>query len=333
MGSVQDPQDPQDFGELQPLHDCLSVAADITQGHEALSDFTSSGPTTASAGATTLDDLMAQLNAASNGPEAEVKSSLAPLPQNVTLMPPYTEKNALENYDNLMDICSIASLYTSIYNANARNMRGHPEPYDISIPREAAQAFADMASSSFQVMSGPLAGFFNYASGSVATFDKKMSKTEVHLEFLGELFKGFNLTTPAMLQLDGVLKNFMASLKTITVETSSTNNTVDQTLRVNQVLRLNISGDEKNPIFVFQPRTRIVYMRINASTWHWATNKANHTSNTFHMVYTVADFDLNVNKWNASKDKFDKVFQTVSGKSMADFAKMVNPSPINPEQK
>ncbi|KAF5667167.1 hypothetical protein FHETE_5870 [Fusarium heterosporum] len=324
----------EDFGDLQPLHDYLAVAADITKGHEALAEFTSSGPaTTAATGDASLADIMAQLNAAASGPTAEVESGSAPLPQNVTVMSPYTEKRALDSYDSLMDASSIASLYTAIFNASARTKRGHPQPYDITIPTEAAQAFADMASASFNVMSGPLAGFFNYAGGSVATFDKQMSKTDVHLEFLGELFKGFSLTEPALLQLDGILTNFISSLKTVTVETGSTNNTVDQTLRVNQVLRTNISGDPKNPLWIFQPRTRIVYMKINASTWHWATNKAEHTSSKFHMVYTVADFDLNVNKWIASKDKFDKVFSTVTGKSMSEFAKLTIPAPIDPDQK
>ncbi|KAH7153632.1 hypothetical protein EDB81DRAFT_758575 [Dactylonectria macrodidyma] len=329
MGSV--PPVP-DLGELQPLAEVLSAASDVTQEHGTFSKFLSSGPVTASAGDGTLADLVAQLNAASGGPSEEVKAGLAPMPQNVTILPPYTEANAIENYNHLTDISSIVSLYTAIWNADARSKRGHPEPYNITIASEAAQSFADMASSAYNVMSGPLAGFFNYANGSVATFSKEMSKTEVHLEFLGELFKGFSLTRPALLQLDGILTNFISSLKTVTVETGSTKNTVDQTLRINQVMRLNISGDDANPIWVFQPRTRIVYMHIDGSTYRWATNKAEHTSSTFNMVYTVADFDLNVNKWLASKGKLDKVFRTVSGKSITEFGKMINPNPVNPQQ-
>ncbi|KAM6522888.1 hypothetical protein FALCPG4_012503 [Fusarium falciforme] len=326
MGSTQD------LGELQPLVDVLSAASDITQGHEALAEFVSSGPTTAAAGDTTLADIVAQLNAAAGGPDQEVKDGKTPMPQNVTILPPYTEANAIQNYNYLVDISSIVSLYTAIWNANARSKRGHPEPYNITIASEAAQSFADMANSAYNVMSGPLAGFFNFANGSVTTFKKEMSKTEVHLEFLAELFKGFSLTKPAILQLDGILTNFISSLKTVNVETGSTNNTVDQTLRINQVMRLNISGDEANPIWVFQPRTRIVYMHIDASTWRWATNKAEHTSQSFNMNYTVADFDLNVNKWLASQDKLNKVFETVSGKSISEYGKLINPDPVNPEK-
>lgn len=318
-----------DIDEFRPLIKALSAASDITQGHDALDDFMSSGPVVNSTPDGSIAGLAAALRAAAEGPDAEVKGGSTPMPRNVGIMP-YTEGKAVENYAHLVDISSIVSLYTAIWSADARGKRGHPQPYDITIASEAAQSFADMASSAYNVMGGPLAGLFNYANGATTTFTKKMSKTEVHLEFLGELFKGFSLTKPALMQLDGILTNFVSSLKTVNVETGSTKNNVDQTLRVNQVMRLNIAGDEANPIWVFQPRTRIVYMHIDASTWHWATNKAEHTSNTFNMTYTVADFDLNVNKWLASKEKFDTIFKTIVGKSMSEYGKMINPSPINP---
>ena len=252
------------------------------------------------------------------------------MPQNVSIMPPYDEPSAGQNYLHLVEMSSIVSLYTAIWNANARTKRGHPEPYNITVADEAAQAFADMANSAYNVMVGPLAGFFNFASGTQTTFSKKMTKTDVHLEFLGELFKGFSLTKPALLQLDGILTNFIKSLGTISVETGRTSNTVDQTIRINQVVRLNISGDESNPIWVFQPRTRIVYMHIDASTWRWATKKADHSENTFNMRYVIVDCDLNVNKYLASKPKLETVFNKIAGKSLEEYGKMINPSPINP---
>ncbi|KAK5624868.1 hypothetical protein RRF57_000584 [Xylaria bambusicola] len=250
------------------------------------------------------------------------------MPQNVGILPPYDEASTGQNYLYLVEMSSIVSLYTAIWNANARNNRGHPQPYNISNAQEAALAFADMADSAYNVMVGPLAGLFNFSSGVQTTFSKEMSKTSIHLEFLAELFKGFSLTKPALMQLDGILTNFVSSLGTINIETGRTNQTVDQTLRINQVMRLNISGDEQNPVWVYQPRTRIVYMHIDDSTWHWATNKAEHTSNTFNMRYVIVDCDLNVNKYLASKNNLDNVFKTVSGKSMEEYGQMINPSPV-----
>ncbi|KAI0436578.1 hypothetical protein F4803DRAFT_541769 [Xylaria telfairii] len=317
---------PVDHGELQGLVDVLDIALDVTKSSEAIAHF-ASGPIKAAA-EPSLADIVAALNAATGGTGSEVQAGNPPMPQNVGILPPYDEGSAGQNYLYLVEMSSIVSLYTAIWNANARNNRGHPEPYNITNAQEAAQAFADMADSAYNVMVGPLAGLFNFSSGVQTVFSKEMSKTSVHLEFLSELFKPFNLSGPALTQLDGILTTFISSLGTIDVETGLTNNTVDQTLRINQVMRLNISGDDENPVWVYQPRTRIVYMHIDDSTWHWATNKADHKSSTFHMRYVVVDCDLNVTKYLASKKDLDNVFKTVSGKSMEEYGQMINPNPV-----
>ena len=323
------PADLKDLGDLQALADTLSLAGDLTKTKDDLGlvDLISNGPTTAAADPT-LADIMASLSAATGGPSTEVEQGKIPMPQNVGIVPPYNDTNVGLNYNYLVEMSSITSLYMAIMNATLRQKRGHPDAYDITVPTEAAQGFADMANSAYQVMVGPLAGFYNFGSGTVTTYSQEMEKTTVHLEFLKEIFKGFSLTKGALMQLDGVLSSFIDSLGTVTVETNSAVNTVDQTIRINQVVRTNISGDESNPIWVFQPRTRIVYMHVDAGTWHWATNKADHTSSKFNMRYVVVDCDLNVNKYLASKDKLDAVFTQVSGKSMAEFGKMTNPVPV-----
>jgi hypothetical protein len=333
MASIENLASLQELHEqYAPIGKLLAIASDITKSKHALTELISDGPITTEA-EPNFADLVAALNDATKGPSAEVDKGRVPMPQNVTIMPPYDEPSAEQNYRHLVEISSIVSLYTAIWNANTRTKRGHPEPYNITVAAEAAQAFADMADSAYNIMVGPLAGFFNFAAGTQTTFSKRMTKTDIHLEFLAELFDGFSLTRPAILQLDGILTNFVKSLGTISLETGSTGNTVDQTIRINQVVRTNISGDEANPTWVWQPRTRIVYMHIDASTWRWATKKAGHTENTFNMRYVIVDCDLNVNKYLSQKEKLEKVFKMVSGKSMAEYGRMINPPPINPNQK
>jgi hypothetical protein len=98
------------------------------------------------------------------------------------------------------------------------------------------------------------------------------------------------------------------------------------------VIRINVAGDDARSYWVFQPRTRIVYMHVDASSWRWATNKANHNKSTFTMRYVVVDCDLNVNKYLASKDKLNTVFQQISSRTMSEFGKMINPSPVDPNK-
>jgi hypothetical protein len=327
--------------ELATLVDLLSRATDITQSAAVAAELKSDGPTTAGAGGGgDISDIYNSLVAAVKGPSAEVESGSAPMPQNVVIGPedkPMTdaeEKRALiaqarQDMRHLQDINSIADLFIALSNASKRAARGHPQRYRITDPKEAAQEFADMANSAYNVMIGPLAGMFSFTSGTSTRYQRSMSKSELHLSFLSELFSGFNLTDVAMNQLDGILKNFIKSLGTVSVETEDTNNTVDQTIRVHQTIAVNISGSKENPIWDYQPRSRIVYMKIDAKAWRWATNKANHESNTFDMHYVVVDCDLNVRKWLASKPALEKVFMTISQKSLAEYSAMRNPPAID----
>jgi hypothetical protein len=179
-------------------------------------------------------------------------------------------------------------------------------------------------------MIGPLAELFNVTSGVRKKFPQIMPKTDVHVEFLLEIFKGFDLTWASPVQHDAILSQFTRSLSTINIETENMNNTVDQTIRINQVIGTNITGDESEPVWIYQPRTRIIYMQTDANTWRWATRKAEQSQNTFNMRYVVVDCDLKVNKYLASKGKLNNAFYHVTGKSLSEFGKMINPAPIDP---
>lgn len=340
------------FGDFQQLADLMARASDPCHTALVAQELAASdGPVTAAAGGNSggggpgsLSELWDQMSTAAEGPAAEVKKGRVPMPQDVAIMPeksgdnPLTDeahaRKALEDFGHLRDITSIADLYIAMSNVAKRTKRGHPEEYRITDAAEAAQAFADMADSAYNVMLGPpLAGMYSFVSGTQTTFSRRMSKTELHLGFLAEIFKGFSLTDVATKQLDGILTNFIKSMGDVSVSTEKTNNTVDQTIRIHQTLAMNITGSAEHPIWVYQPRTRIVYMHVDGSTWKWATNKANHEESTFNMRYVVVDTDLNVNRWLAAKPQLDAIFKQVTGTTFKQYGKIKFPAPIDPAAK
>ncbi|KAK1963108.1 hypothetical protein LY78DRAFT_683517 [Colletotrichum sublineola] len=335
----------QDFGDLQPLAELMARASDPVQTATVAQELAASdGPITAAAGSSPIDELRDQLTDAAQGPANQVDNGRAPMPQDVPVMPPKSPDNpmtdeahvrkALEDFGHLRDITSIADLFIAMSNITKRTKRGHPEPYLITDAAEAAQAMADMADSAYNVMlSPPLTGLYSFGSGTQTTFSRRMSKTELHLGFLAEIFKGFSLTDAAKKQLDGILTNFIKSLQNISVSSEKTSNTVDETIRIHQTIATNITGSSEHPIWVYQPRTRIVYMHIDGSTWKWATNKANHESSTFNMRYVVVDFDLNVNRWLAAKTQLEAIFKKTAGLSFNDYGKIKFPSPVDADAK
>jgi hypothetical protein len=95
--------------QFQGLVGLLSVAADVTQDASSLQKLLSTGLVTAAADPT-LADILAALTAAAEGPSAEVEKGKTPMPQNVTIMPPYDEASAGQNYLYLIDMSSIFAL-------------------------------------------------------------------------------------------------------------------------------------------------------------------------------------------------------------------------------
>ncbi|KAL8387057.1 hypothetical protein RB595_010189 [Gaeumannomyces hyphopodioides] len=291
-----------------------------------------------------IAELFGQLSVAMQGPTESVGKGKAPTPQDVAVLP---EKKAgtdpashgakvakaLEDLQNLKDITSIADLFIAMAKISKRTKRGHPEPYSITVPKEAAQEFADMADCAYNVMMGPpLSGMYSFSGLFATQFSRSMSKTELHLGFLAELFKGFSLTDVAKKQLDGILENFVKSLGDIKVETESTNHTVDQTIRIHQTVATEITGstDPKHQIWIYQPRTRLIYMHVDASTWRWATNKASHEGNTFNVNYAVVDCDLNVNKWITAKPALEAIFKKIMGATFKQYSELRFPDPVDP---
>lgn len=310
--------------EQNPLLVALSEALTIEPSGKStfsLDDALDGGLSLNAAGRDRMDDLIDAMNDAAKGPDEQVKNGRAPDPPNVAVLPADADARTQAVFQHLQDLSSIISLYTKITKIALRTQRGHPDEYNITVASEATQEFADTANCCYSAMTNQLAGIFNFQSGVVQTFSKSMSKTEIHLEFLGELFKGFSFDNFTLKTLDGVLTKFVASIGTLSFSTESASQTVDFAIIVNQIFKTNVSGDDDNPIWINVPRKRIIHMHLEAGSYKWATNKASHESSTFNMTYMVTDCDLNVDKYLLVKPKLDNIFSKVMGKNMAEFAK------------
>ncbi|KAK4245789.1 hypothetical protein C7999DRAFT_33862 [Corynascus novoguineensis] len=336
-----------DIGHFHPVASLMSRATDPLHTAPVARGAAGSSVRAAAAssgGSFVKDDPFAEIRkrmtAAAEGTEGETKKKLAPMPPDVAVVTEKEEDNpatdedykrkAIQDIQHLRDAASIADLYIAMSNLEKRKARGHPDEYRITDPAEAAQAFADMADSAYRVMAGPpLVGLYSFSSGTVRTFSRRMSKTELHLGFLGEIFQGFSLTKAATKQLDGILTNFIKSLGDISVSSEKTNNSVDQTIRIHQTIAMNITGDDDHQVWVYQPRTRIIYMHVDGSTWKWATKKASHEESTFNMRYVVVDCDLNVNKWLAAKAELEAIFKEVTSTTFKDYGKMRFSAPVD----
>ncbi|MCJ1452013.1 hypothetical protein MMC28_002353 [Mycoblastus sanguinarius] len=239
-----------------------------------------------------METLMKMLSAASEGPAAEIQTGNPPVPPNVGITPVGDDPGILTSYCYLVELSALSALYTGIWELNTLKKRGREQPYNISIASEASQAFADLADAGFQTMIGSLAGSYNLSSAVSNSYTKQMRKTSLHFDFLDDLFKSFNLVSTAFTQLDGILSTF--------------------TIRINQVVRTNITGGDANPV------------------WLTAVSKSFTDEGFEFKVHTVVvDRELNVEKFVAKKDKLDQIFSYVTDQNLQAFGEKTCPPPFN----
>lgn len=272
-----------------------------------------------------MTNTLAALSASSKGPKEEIAAGKVPLPQTISLQPP-TSPEATQSYAHLDAAASVASLQTVIFNEDFRVGRGQTKHYDISVAgEEASLAFADMAAAGLRVMEGPLSGFYTRVKSAEHVFSQSMRRREVHGAFLEEVFRDYRLGESALRRLDGVLTAFVAAVRGVEFGVGKGGGTVDYSFRINHVVREGGPGADGTEMkHVFRPRTRIVCLKIDPNTYKWATDKGTDEVGTFQMSYATHDFDLDVGRFLASKERFDIVFQGLLGEDTTSYAKMTN---------
>lgn len=284
-------------------------------------------PASPAAGSKDMATLIGMLNDATGGPTAAKKAGRAPAPTQVAVIQPGDDPANSTNYSYLVQMGSMIQLYTSIYDLNMQKQRGAKQPNGITDPAEAAQAFADQANAAYQAIKGPLAGLYEITSENEVDTHKNMHKTEIHFEFLQELFQGFSLRKDALDQLDGVLTKFVSSIGDLNITSSSEDNSINQALIVPQVARINVSGDDSNPSWIHEAKTRLIYMKVDSHSWSWATtskhSSASDSGFDFKMHNIVVDATLNVEMFLESKDKLDQIMIYLTGKNLEQYGKQL----------
>ena len=231
----------------------------------------------------------------------------------ITVLPNFTDKDIQTNYTLLQNANSMVQLYT-----NMMIVKDKPDGYDITT--EAAKAFNAQASYAYNAMMRQMPGFWNFGMGSVKKYSNNLNQSEIHEKFLGELFDGYGFDAPTKKQLDAILTNFVAGVKTLKPGNDRPS-TQDFCLRLNLCPAINITGDPNNVINVYQPTTWVIYLKFNADAYSQATGKNSSVDKIkFAYDYTVAKCELNTQLFQANKPRFDQIFQLVAGKSLDQFS-------------
>lgn len=216
-----------------------------------------------------------------------------------------------------MDATSMCQLYANL-------MQVQQKPGGFNITSEAGTAYNFQAKMAFDAMMGPMAGYYVFRSGAAQTYNDTIPSDQVHEHLLGKLFDGFGFDAATKKKLDDPLTNFVAGLRNIHSDNNPTN-TFDFMLRLNLVPRINITGDDTDKIYVYQPSTYLIYLKIDASTFRQSTGKNSGVDKVnFKFSMSVTKCELNVRKFEQSRAKFDQMFQLVTNQNLKAYSELLN---------
>lgn len=185
-------------------------------------------------------------------------------------------------------------------------------------------------------MIGPLAKFYLFSEGALQTFKQTFDCAQFHLGFLGEVFKGFDLSEGTVKALDTVLTNFASNVGKYTFNQISEGKTINRVLKINTVPAVNMSGDDNDPEYMYPAVTTLIYVKITAKAWKTAMSKWQGGGGVeqidFEIHWTATKCTLNTEWYNAMKHKFDQVREFVTGKNLEAFGAMLDNPIAEPKQ-
>jgi len=262
-----------------------------------------------------FDKLAALMMGDTKDPGDQAASGQVPKPPPIAVLPGYTNKDVQDNYSTLMDASSMCQLYANL-------MQVQQKPDGFNITSDAAEAYNFQAKMAFDAMMGPLAGFYIFGMGSKQTYNDTIPKDQVHANLLGKVFNGFGFDKATTDALDVQLTNFVAGLGKIAPGNA---NSYDFMLRLNLVPRKNVTGDETDPIYVYQPSTFLIYMTVDGESFRASTGKHSHEDRVnFKFSLTVTKCELNTRKFEQNREKFDQMFQLVTNSNLRAYSDLLN---------
>ena len=209
----------------------------------------------------------------------------------------------------------------------------HPEPYDISIPEQAAALTKATAKWRNYVITGgvvkAMAGYLPVGQIASQSFSQTVTSADLHLEFLTELFGSFAFPENAMKQLDGILTKVVSKLGELQLAVSSAADTLDHFLTYYYFSTVPGTGDGTDIPAMYVPKVRTFYLNVAESSWKVSIGKSSITSFSFGMNYFDMDTHMSPDLVARDMPNINSTIQTLTGKTADEVNTLMNMQAIN----
>jgi len=250
---------------------------------------------------------------------ATVSPNIAqPTPEMLQLTTLLTQIQTLDSY------ISILTAYC-IYNA-------HPTPYDVTDSAQATEFACQVAKWRTYVITGgvvkAIAAYLSIGTVSSSHFSKSVTSATLHAEFLTAIFGGFGLATAALSELDSILTSVTNNLKTLSLEFSTTNQTLDHVVTYYYFETVQGTGTGSIPA-LFKVSLRLLNLKVAQSSWTASIGKSSAQNIQFSM--DIFDTSLSMNSGAVANDQsnIDSTIQTLTGKTKNEVNNLMNMKAIH----
>lgn len=240
----------------------------------------------------------------------------APGGTSVITVPSSPQSYDLELVRNVQILDSYIALLTAfvIYNK-------HPEPYNLSDQAQAAQFVIDTANAkNFVVTGGTVKDIVMYLPNMGATSQNKTLTTtsaKIHVDLLAALFGSMNFPAEVLSQLDGVLTEVTATLKSLSLSFQTQTETLNHTVAFYYLSPVKGSNPPINEV-----KVRLLYMEIDQSSWKASLGKSSVERFSFDFKLTTTTATMSNGLVSANAAKIQSEMQKLCAKDASEISKL-----------
>ena len=204
----------------------------------------------------------------------------APGASTTVTVPSQPASNDLSLVQNVQTLDSYIATLTALV-----MYHNHPEPYDLSDKKQAAQFVIDLANARNYVVTGGVVKaipmYLPMGEASTQTFHKTTTSANLHVELLNALFGALSLPEGVLMELDGILTEIADSLKSLQLSFERQTQTLNHFVSFYHLVPV----EGTKPV-INQMQVEFIYLQIDQSSWKASVGKSSVDHFSFDMTMT-----------------------------------------------
>jgi len=254
-----------------------------------------------------LDDLLRQ------------ETGEAPASTGVAVTQPTISPEELQHLKDILLLNSYASVASMRY-----LYQQHPKDWDLTDPKQAAQFTRMAANAKFRILTDGMGSFLSLETQTSRSMHKEVTSADLHFEFLGELFAGFNFPATAMTQLDSILTSVVKQLGSLQMSWSDQSETLDHVISV-------FYFDDIAGVDYKLPRLRLFYLHIDQRSWELSIGKSSVRKFEFNMNFADNVFMMDPTQVQKQRAAIQALIEKMTDMSLDAVDKLVAPKAVQTE--